>query len=124
MTRVRALDSNHDWLFGSGKSDYLINNMAVAQNINTRLNSFVGNCFFDLTAGINWFNLLGTSKGKAGQTALNLAISTVILNTPQVTGLRQLSSSLDVNRNFSVFYQAQTVYSLVTSNFVFSSSIG
>lgn len=117
---VRALDSDHDWTFGAGLSNYFYNNAAIAQNINTRLNSFLGDCFFDLGAGIDWLNLLG---GKDLFT-LNLSISTVITNTLGVTGLLQLNSNLDAARNFSVSYKVQTVYSTVTSTFIFDQSIG
>lgn len=120
MALVRAIDANHDWTFGAGKSNYVANNAAIAQNINTRLSSFLGNCFFDLNAGIDWFNLLGNNN----QTALNLAISTVILNTPQVTGIQQIAIALDVLRNITVTYKVQTVYSTATSVFNFDSSIG
>lgn len=118
--RVRALNQNHDWLFGKGQNDYLQANAAIAQNINTRLSSFLGNCFFDLGAGIDWFNLLGSKD----QTALNLSISTVILNTAEVTGILQLSVGLSATRQFTVQYKAQTVYSTTSSTFVFDSSIG
>lgn len=117
---VRAIDSNHDWTFGAGKSNYLANNAAIAQNINTRLSSFLGNCFFDVGAGIDWFNLLGAKD----QTALNLAISSTILNTTFVTGIKQILIGLNVKRQFTVEYVVQTVYSTVTSTFVFDTSIG
>lgn len=118
--RVRALDATGDWLFGKGQNDYVVNNAAIAQNINTRLSSFLGNCFFDLGAGIDWFNLLGAKN----QTALNLAITTVILNTEGVTGLLQLSQNLNVARNFSITYKVQTIYSTASNTFVFDNSIG
>jgi hypothetical protein len=54
--------------------------------------------FFDLGAGIDWFNLLGAKD----QVALNLSISAVILNTLNVTGILQLSASLSANRIFTV----------------------
>lgn len=120
MAIVRALDNNHDWTFGAGKGNYLSANAAIVQNINTRLNSFLGNCFFDLGAGIDWFNLLGAKD----QTALQLAISSVILNTDQVTGLLQFQSSLSATRVYSVSYIVQTVYSVTSSNFTFDTSIG
>lgn len=120
MTRVRALDINHDWLFGKGQNDYLTGNKAIGQNINTRLNSFLGDCFFDLAAGVDWWNQLGAKD----QTALNLSISAVILNTEGVTGILQLSASLDVVRNFTVRYQVQTIYSTLSSVFQFNSSQG
>lgn len=118
--RVRALNQNHDWTFGKGQNDYLRSNAAIAQNINTRLSSFLGNCFFDLGAGIDWFNLLGAKD----QTALNLAISSVILNTTEVTGILQLSVGLNAARDFTVQYRVQTVYSAASSTFVFDSTVG
>src|SRR6478609_7975459 len=115
--RVRALNSDHDWEFGKGQNDYLRNNAAIAQNINTRLSSFLGNCFFDIGAGIDWYNLLGAKD----QTALNLAISTQILNTEAVTGILQLSIWLNAQRQFSVSYKVQTSLSTTSSSFTFDS---
>lgn len=119
---VRGLTSTGDWQFGAGLSSYVAGNNAIAQNIQTRLNMVLGNCFFDLGAGIDWLNLLGSLNN---QTALTLAISTAINGTPGVTGLLQLNTSLaSKTRNFTVQYQVQTIYSQISSNFVFSTSIG
>lgn len=114
---VRAIDTNGDWLFGKSSNDYLSNNAAINQNIKTRLLSFLGDCFFDITAGIDWFNLLSDGKN---QNALSLNISSTILNTSGVIGLIQLSISLNINRSFFVSYQIQTIYSVTTNNFTFS----
>ena len=114
--RVRELDSDHDWTFGKGQNNYLRDLKAIMQNIDTRLNSFLGDCFFDNGAGIDWFNLLG---GK-DQLALNLSISTVILNTQDVTGLLRLSVSLSpITRDFSVYYRVQTSYGPAAQTFQF-----
>ncbi len=115
--RVRQTDVNGDWNFGKGKNNYLTDNAATAQNIKTRLGSFLGNCFFDLGAGIDWFNRLG-SKARL---ALELDISSIILNTPDVTGIVSLSTSVDPGtRNFVATYTVQTVYSIITNTFTFS----
>lgn len=53
--RVRRLDSNHDWTFGSGYSNYAQNSEAVAQMVKTRIWSFKGDWFLDLEHGIPWF---------------------------------------------------------------------
>lgn len=111
--RVRALDVAGDWLFGKGQNDYLTANAAIVQNIATRLLSFLGDCFFDLGAGIDWWNLLG---GKS-QIAIQLAVAAVILNTDGVTGILQLSVFVDVDRKITIKYQVQTVYSKVSSQF-------
>lgn len=112
--RVRALDVDGNWLYGKGQNDYLKNNAAVAQDIKTRLLSFLGNCFFDLGAGIDWFNYLGSKD----QTALNLSISAVILNTANVTGLKQLSVVLNRDtRILTIRYQVQTTFSVLSGAF-------
>lgn len=110
---VRAIDINGDWLFGKGQNDYRTNNDAIAQNIKTRLSSFLGDCFFDTTSGIDWFNLLG---GK-DQLVLNLAINAVILNTQDVTGVLQLFSNLSDARVFFVQYKVQTTYSQLSATY-------
>lgn len=110
---VRALDPIHDWTFGKGKNDYLQFIKAIRQNLDTRLNEFLGDCFFNEGAGIDWFGFNG-GKDEIG---LNLAISSVILNTEGVTGIIQLSINLDVVRRLTVIYRVQTVYSVVSSTF-------
>ena len=118
---VRAIDySTGDWMFGKGINDYRRNLAAVTQNIGTRLNQYLGDCFFDLGAWIDWFNLLGAND----LSALQLAISTVILNTDQVTGLLELSLVLDASRNVTIRYQVQTSYSTSYGTFVYSNSVG
>lgn len=113
---VRALDSDGDWTFGKGLNDYKRNQDAIIQNISTRLNSYLGNCFFALGAGIDWFNLLGEKD----QTTLNLNISTVILNTTNVTGIQQFSTSLSRNREFTVQYMVNTTYSVIAGSFTYN----
>lgn len=104
---IRATDLDGDWKFGNGKSDYLSANAAVGQAINLRLKSFLGDCFFALEDGIDWWNLLG-SKNVIG---LKLAINTRIANTQDVTRLIEVSSELDENRDLGINYSVDTVYS-------------
>lgn len=114
---VSALDSNGDWTFGASLNDYKSANNAVAQNIQTRLLSFLGNCFFDAGAGIDWFTFLGGSKNILD---LKLAIQTTIINTENVTGILQLSIGLDdATRRFSISFTVQTTYSVTQGSFVY-----
>jgi len=117
-TIVRQVDDSNDWTFGKGRNDYAKNNNAVAQNISTRLASFIADCFFDQAAGIDWFNALGAKD----QLPLNLLISSVILNTPDVTGILQLLVRLDAARNLTVRYRAQTIYSVLSGTFQYSAN--
>lgn len=127
---VRALDQNGDWEFGASLNNYLSNSAALSQSIQTRISSFLGDCFFDLGAGINWFYYLGTPNTAL---ALNLSISRVILNTtlilngvaaPVVTGILEVSSNVNPdNRSFSVSYQIQTIFSTTGNTFIYNLGI-
>jgi hypothetical protein len=104
---VRALDSNHDWEFGSGFNNYLSNNAALAQNIDTRLLMVLGDCFFATDQGIDWFNFMSSNSSNA----LSLAVQTTILNTPGVIGLVSSSFSVNMpNRTITMNYTVNTVY--------------
>lgn len=106
MSRVRALTSLGDWTFGKGQNDYKTGLAAVRQNIQTRLSSFLGDCFFDTIAGIDWFNFLGSKQ----PVALELAIRATIINTENVTAILSVSSSLDpVTRNLNVVYVVRAI---------------
>jgi hypothetical protein len=112
---VRALDANHDWLFGQGLLDYKSNINAVSQDIDCNLQMFLGDCFFAVNNGIDWFNLLG---GK-NQLAISLAINAALLNTVGVTGILQTSFSISENRVLTVVYNVQTTYSTLQNTFAY-----
>lgn len=102
---VRSVDGDNDWNFGKGKSDYRSGDEAIAQNIKTRLMSFVNDCFFDMPAGLDWWNLLG-SKNLIG---LRIAVRQCILETDGVNSLVEVSTNLDENRNLSISYEVTTM---------------
>lgn len=102
---LRAIDANGDWTYGKGANDYKTNIPALAQNIKTRLNSFLGDCFFDRGAGVDWFNLLGAKN----QVALTLAIGAIISSTQNVTGILSLTMDLNaVTRGIVIQYRIST----------------
>lgn len=68
-------------------------------------------------AGIAWFTYLGT-RGSQNMLSLRLSISSILINTEDVTGINQLSISL-TNRSFSLTYQVQTSYSVTGSTFTY-----
>ena len=106
--RVRALDLSGDWTFGQGSNNYLQNNAAIVQDIATRLRSVLGDCFFALSDGIDWFNLLGSFN----LLGLSAAVRTTILNTQNVTKLIAVNVNLDDNsRKVTMNYTVETIYS-------------
>ena len=117
---VRALDTAKDWQFGRGKNDYLKNRDAIKQIIGTRLYQFLGDCFFAVSEGIDWFNFLGSKD----DTGLQLAINSVILNTEGVTGLVLINTGYDSStRNFRVEYTVQTIYGAASDSFLFDPTV-
>jgi hypothetical protein len=114
-TIVRALDSNGDWTFGGGDSNYLEGNAAIEQQIKCRLLEFTGNCFWNPQGGLNWPGLLGQRNN---QQVLNLQIGSIILNTNGVTSIQQLNVQLNRNtRNLSISWVVTTVFSIYSSSF-------
>lgn len=105
---IRDLDTNHDWLFGQGKSNFLSGEPAIALNIETRILSWLNDCFFDLGAGIDWLNVLG-SKGQ--ENMLNINLRRIILQSYGVTGIVNLYITLNENRQFMASYTINTIYS-------------
>lgn len=108
---VRALDSTGDWEFGKGIQNYLTNQAAVAQMIETDCTSFLGDCFFNVTSGIDWYNLLTVNN----LLAIQLALSATMLNVGGggiVTSILNVSATTnDSTRKFSVSYSVITIYS-------------
>lgn len=104
---IRALDKNGDWTFGRGKSDYKQDQEALKQNIDTKLKEWVGDCFFNQNAGINWQTRLaaGNQKDKLEQ-----EISSLILKIEGVVNVALLTVEV-ANRKFTVNYEIETIYS-------------
>ena len=104
---VRGLDSDNDWTFGSGKQNYLTDIDALKQNIVTRLKSWKGNCFFDITAGVDWNNYLDIGT----KSLLDMDIKRVILQSTGVLKIVDYSSTLDTDeRNLTVSVTVQSIY--------------
>lgn len=104
---IRNVDINHDWTFGSGTNNYLAGDDAIGLNIETRVLSWLNDCFFSLLSGVDWLTRLG-SKGE--EALLDADIRRIILQSYGVTGLTQLNVSVE-DRNFRVEYTIVTIYS-------------
>ena len=102
----RNLDDNGDWTFGAGNANYKTFDAAIGLNIKTRLLSWVGDCFFDLTAGIDWSNRIGVLGVKD---LLELDIRRIILQSEGVVSLVAFDVNV-VGRAFSATYTINTIY--------------
>jgi hypothetical protein len=116
---VRALDSNHDPIYGNGQNNFLNDIQAVAQIVQTSLLLFQGEWWEDLNEGLPLFQqILGTNNGKKTD-AISLLIQNVILTCcpPFITGVKDIVTVYRTNRNFTFACVVETVFGLVTVNF-------
>jgi len=109
----RNLSDIGDWEFGKGIQDFTSENKAIGMNIQTRIQSWVGDCFFDMNSGIDWLNRLGSKNQRA---LLELDLKRIIMQSEGV--VRLLSFNTDLNgRSFSASYSVQTIYSTITDTY-------
>lgn len=108
----RDLNDDHDWTFGKGKNNYSSRNDAIGLNIETRILSWVNDCFFDTKAGIDWINRLGSKNQRA---LLEADLKRIILLSYGVTGIISLDTEL-IGRDFIGHYSINTIYSKAYKN--------
>lgn len=113
--RVRNVDSNNDWCFGHGQSDYTRNVTAVALDIKLRLQEWYNDCFFNLEQGIPWNVRLGSHNQK------DLLDQDVIQTAQIVEGVLNIFnfSSSVTGRRYTCKFEVYTIYSseTITINF-------
>lgn len=104
----RNLTPEHDWSFGSGIQNFATRQDAIGLNIKTRIMSWVGDCFFDQRAGIDWVNRLGSKNQRA---LLELDLRRIILQSEGVTSIASFDTILNgMTRKFTADYSVNTIY--------------
>lgn len=103
----RNLTANNDWLFGQGLGSYATKNRAIELNIRTQLYSWVNDCFFAMTAGIDWRTRMRFNNQK---TALDNDIKRIVSQSFGVTRIINYASTLN-QRAFSATINIQTIFS-------------
>lgn len=107
----RALDSNGDWTFGNGRANYLRDQDEINANVQTRLLSWVGDCFFALAEGVDYNNLLDIGT----KNLLDINIRRVILQTAGVLRINSYESTIDRSpREFSARAGITTIFGNLT----------
>ena len=111
---IRNLNANHDFTFGSGTGNYLTQNAAIGLNIETRILSWLNDCFFDMGAGIDWANRLGSKNQRA---LLTNDLQRIILQSYGVTGIVSFDTMV-TGRAFTANYVINTIYTAGYANSV------
>jgi hypothetical protein len=103
--RVRK-NNGGDWSFGRGRADYVKDNEAIKQNVETRLKSFKNDWFLDIDANIDWFGLLGR---KGTQAEIEREIERVTLATEGVLQVNKLQLTKHL-RSAKVHLEITTIF--------------
>lgn len=111
---TRAVDINNDWVFGNSLLNYKIEIDEVKQNIITSLKSWVGDCFFDLEAGVDWYNYLG-SYGE--EESLKNNIIEIVNNVDGVITIENYDAYLTNERKLVINLDISTIYGQININF-------
>lgn len=104
--KVRTLDSNWDFKFGRSKQDYAVDSLGCAYDVKQKIQCWYEDCFFDMTTGIDYKNLLGE---KGGKEELDNAIKKILLVEPDITEISYFDSSVS-GRTYSATIRFKTVY--------------
>lgn len=115
---VRALDANHDPMYGNGQADFLTGIFAVAQLIETNLLLFLGEWWNNLKAGLPLFQkILQPGVGRRPQ-VIALLIQQVILGVDGVTGINSVQLNyVSATREFTYSCNVTTIFGQITVNY-------
>lgn len=106
--KFRGLDANGDFMFGQGVGSYAVNAAALALDIKARLQSWLGDCFFSRSSGVDYHNRLDKGQEKN----LIADLTNTIMQTSGVVKVLSIASKLDPKtRALTVTYRVQTIYS-------------
>lgn len=86
LTKVFKLDTENDLDLSTGRIIILTDQESLAQRVQTRLNTFRGECFLDPGVGTPWLTQIFAS-GRPTASALNGAILTSLAS---VSGIREV----------------------------------
>jgi len=118
---LRATTKTNDWLFGKGLQDYFFNEAAIEANIRTKLLEWVGNCYFNLLAGIDWRNRLDVGQ----QQALVVEIKQLVLQCYGVISILVFQANfISKTRMDNITMTLQTIYSPSASIVVSTPQVG
>lgn len=107
----RAIKSDNDWTFGTGKGSYLTGNAALMANVKTSLYFFLNDCFFAMNVGIDWWNLLG-SMNPAARNGILLQTRETLRKCYGIVRITKIDAVTDpFTRKLVISYTVDTIYS-------------
>lgn len=111
MRTFRGITAANDWTFGQGANSYFTREKAVAADTKTALLFFLNDCFFAMTTGIDWWNLLG-AKNPTAKNNIILQTRQTIISREGVVRINSVEADIDAaRRSVTIRYNIDTIYS-------------
>lgn len=108
---IRANDEDGDWLWGQSQGDILAGPAAIAQNVQTRLLCFKNDTFWDMSFGVDWFNLLGSFNPQA-ETGILLQTREMIATAYGIVAINSVDAAIvTASRSIRVEYDLSSIFS-------------
>lgn len=105
MRVSRLIDD--DWTFGKGLANYIGESGAIRQNVVTRLRSFTNDWFLDISAEIDWFNILGNRNNRK---IIESEIRRVVLATDGVLTITRFEVTGITDRDAFIKIKFTTIF--------------
>ena len=105
-------------MFGQGKGSYLAGVEAIIQDIDTALQISLGEAFWAMTFGVDWFNLIG---GEAPIAQQNIILQTrqIIISRTGVTKINSVTVTfVDYRRSLRIVYDISTIFGRYSNTFL------
>lgn len=107
----RGISASNDWQFGQGLGSYFKRQQAINANIKTSLLFFLNDCFFAMSTGIDWWNLLG-AKNPAAKTNIVLQTRQTLAQCEGVVRINSVDVTVDTaTRRAFIVYNIDSIYS-------------
>ncbi len=111
MRTFRGITASNDWTFGQGVGSYFRREQALAADIKTSLLFFLNDCFFAMTTGVDWWNLLG-AKNPAAQVNIVLQTRAAIVSREGVVRVNSVDVVVNrITRRATIRFNLDSIYS-------------
>jgi hypothetical protein len=108
----RALDANNDIFLDRNRLAMVSDGAEVVQHVRSRLLFYLGECAWDTTAGVPYFQRIFVKPMNLPQT--EAILKAVIIRSPGVAQLLDFTMAYtSANRQLAVTYKAETTYGVV-----------
>lgn len=111
MRKFRGITAANDWTFGQGANTYFTREKAIAADVRTALRFFLNDCFFAMSTGIDWWNLLG-AKNPTAKNNILLQTRQTIITREGVVRINSVDATIDsARRSVTIRYSIDTIFS-------------